>query len=78
MSTICESVPSSELSRARQEAFDSFRKDGPVMASVSQHKTDLKTKCVCVYMYVCVCMCVCVCVCARARVCVCVCVCVCV
>ncbi|CAI8004769.1 Kinesin-like protein KIF6, partial [Geodia barretti] len=34
----------SELSRARQEAFDQFRRDCPIMDQVNQHKTDLRTK----------------------------------
>ena len=33
-----------ELSRARQEAFDQFRRDCPIMDQVNQHKTDLRTK----------------------------------
>ena len=37
-------LPPPELSRARQEAFDLFRRDSPLMAPVTQHKTALRAR----------------------------------
>ena len=43
--TVCLSVCLSvELSRARQEAFDQFRRSCPLMEQVTLHKTDLRTR----------------------------------
>ena len=51
----CNLLVSTELSQARQEAFDSFRKNYADMSSINEHKKMLKIKYVntsySVYMY---------------------------